>query len=284
MTAPAQRPAGTRALLAPPSQTDLEMTMELGELITALEAADPTLVCKRGFNNPHSYRGYYHELAFEPAHNITVGEMLAAARSAVGATYTGWKGGEFTMDRYSDVWLSEEGHASGDAISGMLIELMIAQAQQPFTATSAPADRYQAAWRNARARAKVLSDELTRRAPLLGEYAAENTKLHQWHDEDRTALTEMRATIVDLRAASDDRRLSLSVALGLGTGAPWDAIRERAAELQAVSADRASMYREAADALWRAVEEKRIPYGGDFVDMCRDELLRLADEAAGGAS
>ncbi|MFC9490722.1 hypothetical protein ACFTZM_32240, partial [Streptomyces hydrogenans] len=65
--------------------------MPLGELITALEAADPDLVLPDGFTHPHSYRGYYHELAFEPAHNATVGEMLADARSALGTTYTGWK-------------------------------------------------------------------------------------------------------------------------------------------------------------------------------------------------
>ncbi|MEU5900625.1 hypothetical protein [Streptomyces venezuelae] len=69
-----------------------------------------------------------------------------------------------------------------------------------------PADRYQLAWRNARARALFLSGELTRRAPLLGEYAAENTKLHQWHDEDRAALTEMRATIERLRKERDGFR------------------------------------------------------------------------------
>lgn len=66
-----------------------------------------------------------------------------------------------------------------------------------------PADRYQLAWRNARARARVLSAELTRRAPLLGEYAEENTKLHQWHDEDRDALTEMRGTVERLRKERD---------------------------------------------------------------------------------
>lgn len=67
-------------------------------------------------------------------------------------------------------------------------------------------DRYRAAWQSARQRAAVLSTELTRRAPLLGEYAAENIRLHQWHDEDRTALTEMRATIERLRTERDSFR------------------------------------------------------------------------------
>lgn len=113
--------------------------MTLGELIAALEAADPTLVVERGFNNPHSYRGYYEDLAFEPASNITVGEMLDAARSADGATYTGWKGGEFTMGSDTDVWLSLEGDASGDNIGAQMVELMLATARQTAT-PSAPAD------------------------------------------------------------------------------------------------------------------------------------------------
>lgn len=48
--------------------------------------------------------------------------------------------------------------------------------------------------------------------------------------------------------ADDAHRLALSTALGLGTSAPWDAIRERAAELagQPVAVDRAAVLREEA--------------------------------------
>ncbi|MFI8792643.1 hypothetical protein [Streptomyces sp. NPDC055105] len=121
-------------------------------------------------------------------------------------------------------------------------------------------------------------------------------------------------------AETEAHRLALSQALGLGTGAPWDAIRGRAgdvdrlqgkvleldaeiaklrdllrvenkrandaigreetAEQAALEAqqDRPVVFREAADALGTAYEEGRIPYGGDYVDMCADELRRLADE------
>ncbi|MFM9616804.1 hypothetical protein ACKI14_02440 [Streptomyces turgidiscabies] len=99
--------------------------MTLAELITALEAADPNRVVPHGFTNPHSYRGYYHELAFEPAANVTVSDMLEDARLALGATYQGWKGGDFTMSDTTECWLSEEGRASGDTISALLVELML---------------------------------------------------------------------------------------------------------------------------------------------------------------
>lgn len=112
--------------------------MTLGELIAALGAADPTRTVRHGFTHPHSYRGYYNELAFEPAANVTVADMLADARSALGATYEGWKGGDFTMHEHTDCWLSEEGCASGDTISALLLELMLGSVAVEEPAASAP--------------------------------------------------------------------------------------------------------------------------------------------------
>ncbi|MFJ3588596.1 hypothetical protein ACIQUY_04810 [Streptomyces sp. NPDC090231] len=99
--------------------------MTLDELIETLEAADPTTVVKHGFESPHSYRGYYNELAFEPASNVTVGSMLEAARDARGSTYTGWKGGDFTMHGHTDCWLSFEGSAGGETLGRTLVALML---------------------------------------------------------------------------------------------------------------------------------------------------------------
>lgn len=99
--------------------------MTLGELIAALEAEDPAKVVARGFTHPHSYRGYYHDLAFEPDRNVTVGEMLADAYSAVGETYEGWKGGDFTMGRSTDVWLSYEGCCSDEEITAGSLAAML---------------------------------------------------------------------------------------------------------------------------------------------------------------
>lgn len=99
--------------------------MSLDELIEMLMAADPTKVVRHGFENPHSYRGYYDELAFEPAVNVTVGSMLEAAQDAWGTTYTGWKGGDFTMKGYTDCWLSFEGSASGETLGRTLVTYML---------------------------------------------------------------------------------------------------------------------------------------------------------------
>jgi hypothetical protein len=100
--------------------------MVLEELIAYLEKVDHGVVVKHGFNNPHSYRGFYQELAFEPAKNITVGEMLACAKDALGKTYTGYKGGEFKMHEYTDVYLANYGEC-GEGIGPTLLGYMTGQ-------------------------------------------------------------------------------------------------------------------------------------------------------------
>ena len=103
--------------------------MRLDELIAALEAEDPTTVLPLGFSNPHSYRGIYNDLAFEPTANVAVGAMLADARSALGATYEGWKGGDYRMKGWTDCWLSEEGSGDGEEIGPILLTLLLAARQ-----------------------------------------------------------------------------------------------------------------------------------------------------------
>lgn len=99
--------------------------MTLGELIAALEKEDPTLVVPHGFLRPHSYRGFYHHLAFEPEENVSIGDMLAAARGALGETFQGWKGGDYQMDEGAPVWIAVEGDANGDTIGKILLSYMI---------------------------------------------------------------------------------------------------------------------------------------------------------------
>ncbi|WBP89498.1 hypothetical protein [Kitasatospora cathayae] len=105
--------------------------MTLDDLIATLEAADPDLVIADGFTNPHSYRGDYYDLAFEPTTNVRVGDMLAEAREALGTTYQGWKGGDFTMQGYTDCWLAEEGFSGGETLGPLLLKLMLQQTVNP---------------------------------------------------------------------------------------------------------------------------------------------------------
>jgi mono/diheme cytochrome c family protein len=79
-----------------------------------------------GFRDPHSYRGYYHDLAFELAGDVTVGEMLGAAESAMGATFQGWKGGDYTMKEYTEIWLVTRAGNCGESIGAVLLEYILA--------------------------------------------------------------------------------------------------------------------------------------------------------------
>ena len=98
--------------------------MLLKELIEILEDEDPKKILKLGFSSPHSYRGYYEELAFEPEENISVGEMLEIAKKCIGEKFYGYKGGEFIMDEYSDVWLAEWGY-TGETLGPILLRFML---------------------------------------------------------------------------------------------------------------------------------------------------------------
>ena len=97
--------------------------MFLMDLIKYLDTKDSNKIIPLGFNNPHSYRGYYEELAFEPAENVSIGEMLKCATDALGQTYTGYKGGEFTMCEYTEVYLANWGE-TGESIGVILLDFM----------------------------------------------------------------------------------------------------------------------------------------------------------------
>jgi len=72
---------------------------------------------------PHSYRGYYDQLALERSDSKrTVSEVLEILEEATGKTYTGYKGGDFRMTDYTMVWGSSYGTSSGIAIVDVVKE------------------------------------------------------------------------------------------------------------------------------------------------------------------
>lgn len=98
--------------------------MTLGELIVTLKTADPNKVCKIGLGKPHSYRGYFDQLAFEPVKDVTVAAMLKDAEESVGKTFEGYKGGDYTMSLHTDVWLAKYSEC-GEGIGPLLIAFML---------------------------------------------------------------------------------------------------------------------------------------------------------------
>ncbi len=104
-------------------------TAILGAIIERLEQEDPEKRVRLGFWKPHSYRGFYEDLAFEPKQDVTVGEMLASARSALGSTFQGYKGGDYTMSEWATVWLANYGE-TGETLGPILLDSMLKGAPQ----------------------------------------------------------------------------------------------------------------------------------------------------------
>ncbi|MFF3697400.1 hypothetical protein [Streptomyces sp. NPDC002221] len=80
-------------------------------------------------------------------------------------------------------------------------------------------------------------------------------------------------------AEAEARRLALSQALGLGTGAPWDAIQERAEELHLAPVDRAAVLRELEARYRRYAQDSVHPVFSAAYAAVANDMSRMADEA-----
>lgn len=71
----------------------------LGELRKSLKYLPPSKKIEY-LHSPHSYRGYYDELAFECSSfkQTTVKNTLKMLDECIGATFEGYKGGKFKME------------------------------------------------------------------------------------------------------------------------------------------------------------------------------------------
>lgn len=100
--------------------------LNLGRFIEALRAVRQDLVIVGpDRHNPSrfiSWRGIYAELALDypGKESMTVAELLNHAEKADGSTFTGYKGGDFTMDRSTPVWWDQYGVGDHDAIVGVV--------------------------------------------------------------------------------------------------------------------------------------------------------------------
>ena len=112
------------AMLKEGERTRSNYHLTLGDLIAQLEnlPADCVLSADMGWQPSHklrSYRGYYSDLAIEPGAATTAGKLLVTSKAALGATFEGYKGGDFLMTAKTPLWLSAYGIDSGVAIIGL---------------------------------------------------------------------------------------------------------------------------------------------------------------------
>lgn len=101
--------------------------LTLGKLVTLLsntDAALPVVIDRYGLApvSPHSYRGYYSDIAFEhDADDVSVGDFLNTVKSTIGSVFEGYKGGDFTMKENTHVWISSWGSASSIAAMDVVV-------------------------------------------------------------------------------------------------------------------------------------------------------------------
>lgn len=81
--------------------------MTLGALIERLESLPADLLI--GLGDPHSYRGYYSDMAFEEVTPQPVFTLLADCKDAMGKSFTGYKGGDFYMHAGVPLWVADYG-------------------------------------------------------------------------------------------------------------------------------------------------------------------------------
>lgn len=90
--------------------------MTLGKLIKRLESLPSKTMLDLA--SPHSYRGYYEDLAFEMGDKISAADALVMCCAALGEVFEGYKGGEFQMGRNTPVWRASYG-CTGQKIMGV---------------------------------------------------------------------------------------------------------------------------------------------------------------------
>ena len=99
-------------------------TISLGSLIEELTRYNPFNKVRFGIHAPHSYRGYYEHIAFEPTTEMTIEEILNVAKSVLDEMFEGYKGGDFTMCKDTPVWIANWG-SSGWPLTPELLEFII---------------------------------------------------------------------------------------------------------------------------------------------------------------
>jgi len=101
-----------------------EYHLTLGEAIDQIKTFDPILEVEFDFggypDGLDSYRGYYSDLAIDKrVEKTTVDGFTAMLEAALDNTYTGYKGGDYTMTETTPLWFGAYGRSSGLAVMGL---------------------------------------------------------------------------------------------------------------------------------------------------------------------
>jgi len=85
-----------------------ETHLTLGNLISYLENTEDHPIAN--LSHPHSYRGYYSDLAFEQEPgDISSKTLLATCKKLIGRVFVGYKGGRYKMTHTTPLWIANRG-------------------------------------------------------------------------------------------------------------------------------------------------------------------------------
>ena len=108
--------------------------LTLGEMILMIEGVtgkhedEPSVYYDFGNFFPtsiDSWRGSYSELALnytEDGEPLKISKFLELLKGAVGETFTGYKGGDFTMSKHTPIWVANYGSSGSTAVVNMIDE------------------------------------------------------------------------------------------------------------------------------------------------------------------
>jgi hypothetical protein len=165
--------------------------MKLGALIALLERLPPSMPV--GLGHAHSWRGNYSQLAFAPNPEATASHALTQARRAVGRTFEGWKGGDYTMDEDTLCWVSPEGFSTNVTVGEHMALLLATWLEEASArAPMKPFDAAPLPWKQDPRNAGLITDADGMRViethPAL---AAEVVRRVNLHDDLVKALDEL---------------------------------------------------------------------------------------------
>lgn len=90
------------------SHTQMNLANLLDRLYHLIDLYPNLLI---GLENPHSYRGYYSDLSLEPSpKGQPISDLILELESVYNTHLTGYKGGEFLMDKLVPVWVAYYGN------------------------------------------------------------------------------------------------------------------------------------------------------------------------------
>lgn len=99
----------------PPPEPWRDDSLTIQEAIDYLRTLPANTMLSKAFDNSHSFRGDYSCLGIQAVE----GRVMAASAFAdfleedIGSTYSGWKGGEFTMHEDTHVYVAKHGSSYG---------------------------------------------------------------------------------------------------------------------------------------------------------------------------